>query len=278
MIVNFESNGKTKSLDIPFHASEISFSDFCDFKNFRSQMEDDDQEAETYLMMLPAALETFIPGIRQAGLPSHLERDSGLNLIDFGYTMDIGHELSIMRIYAHVINIIQGYAPLTIPKEFILYKKDYGFTRVKINVDKETETYQVDKQNAVAMMLNLTTGEAIETLEYQRRAAHWMKKTKDIGNIDFELGLTELALLVRKPGELLPADKPGRDKLIKERQELFKNVDLSTVLDLRFFLLATLLDYANSQTLRISGNLPKVTGLKSVRQRRRKGRKLYGRQ
>lgn len=269
MIIRYQLPDLTiQELAIPFHVNELSFAQFCDFRGSRAIFEDPDIEVDEYKAQLTASLENLVPRIRTAGLPFALRQDLELDLIDSGYRIRLGDDLSIMRVYAHIINLINSYTPEEIPEVFTFDRKKLKF--------------EVRRTQVAEALIGLQTGEAIEVLEYQRRASLLMEKQpKDVGNIDFTLGATEMAILVRQKGELLPADKPTRDRFIAQRREIFKRMDLEIILQLRFFFLAALVFYVKTRIIGFSGmDLPRVREIKGgprprliKRKRKRKRRK-----
>jgi hypothetical protein len=135
-----------------------------------------------------------------------------------------GDELTLIRLYAHVLNVINSFVPDKIPETFKFKHKGKSF--------------EIESKPAARMLTGMafTAGEAIEVLEYMKRAQEALKKNpSQEGNIDFTLGLTEIAILVRQKGERLPAERPRLEKFIVLRRELFKSLSLDVVLSIRFF-------------------------------------------
>lgn len=244
-IIYFDEQNSERRLNIPFHPKEITFDKFCDFRTARSVFEDDELEPEEYAAQLTAGLQHLVPGLRTAGLPFALKEDWDRDLIDEHYRIQLNDELSILRIYAHLVTTINGYQVESIPESFTFKHKGKDF--------------EINKTRVAAAMLNKTTGEMIETLEYQRRASILMEdRRRDFGNIDFELGLTELAILVRQPGEELPSDKPTRDRFIEQRRNIFKTVTLDTIIEMRFFFLKSLVESETIRTTAIFGRVHRM--------------------
>lgn len=261
MILIFQVDNERCSIDVPMHPSEIPFSNFCDFKGGENAYWDINKEAEQDatepVNALLNALKCVVSGDLEK-LPFSIPNDDFQTLIDTKYQIKVGDELSILRVYAHFVVMIQEYKPDSIPEIFKL--RWLG------------KKYMVKSGEAARVLAGrpLTTGEAIEVLEYQRRAGKAAElKPGEQGNIEFTLGLTEFAILVRKPGERLPKERKDIDRFITQRQRLFKNLPLDKVIDLRFFLLNALV---KSSLTRITGS--SGTDLRAVagqKQRTRKG-------
>ena len=254
----FEHDNQERWIDVPFHPAEITFEQFCDFRQKEASV-DEETPPEEYLVNKRDSVKILVKGDVDC-LPPSIKGDDVIQMIgeDHRYKIRIGDELSIVRVYAHIINVIQEWKPEKIPQTF-------QFTAGK-------NKFIIRSEEAARVMLDapITTGEVIETLEYQRRASALMEsKPKDIGNIDFNLGLSELSVLVRKEGEELPAKRKDRDKFIERRKRIFRNVPLDTILAIRFFFLNSLLDYG--KTLGSSSSGREVLKAKKERRRKRKG-------
>lgn len=247
-----EVNGERVPIEVPQHLSEIRFVQFCEFREkeqaFWKENEqrensesDPENEALTYLK-LEEAIKVF-SGEGIESVPVSLEGDNFQAMIDAGYRLKIGDEVTLLRYYAHIVTLINGYKPEKIPTTFE-WKSEKG------------KTYKVKSEEAARAIYGtaMTAGEAITVLEYQRRAglSERMGLT-GIGNIEFSLGLTELAILLRRPGEKLPADKRKRDQFIEQRREVFADVTLDVVMSMRFFLLNSLLSCATICNTNFSG-------------------------
>lgn len=242
-------------IEIPQALEEIRFQQFCEFRELESQfwkeneartdengnVQEPEAEALVYLKLEDAIKVFSGPGIECA--PVSIEGDNFQAMIDAGYRLKIGDDVSLLRYYAHIVSLINSYKPEKIPTTFE-WKSDKG------------KTYKVKKDEAARAIYGtaMTAGEAITVLEYQRRAGLAEKKgLAEIGNIEFSLGLTEIAILLRRPGERLPADKRKRDHFIEQRREVFADITLDVVMSLRFFLLNSLLAYATTRNTNFSG-------------------------
>lgn len=261
-------------LTIPFHVSDITFADFCDFQIWEykylesvgalPKYEDDDQDdqddedpdpgkpdppkvkdpAES-IRLLTKAL-SFIYGSGVYDIPLS-EGNRIQDLINSGFNYKPfakADEISLFGLYAHFLNMVTA------------YKTDPSAAKDVFNLDLAGERFVLESKKAARILLGaaLTTGEVIETLEYQRRAGVAIRQNRATeGAIDFNLGLTELAILIRKPGEQLPGSRSDFKAWIQERRQLFAEVRLNVIFDLRFFLLNSLTNYEVTRLLNISG-------------------------
>lgn len=268
MILLFQVDEHGYSIDLPMHLSEVKFSDFCDFKAAENAYWEINKEADPEdpepVSALLRALKCVVRGDLEQ-IPFAGASDSYSDLIETGYQLRIGDEISILRIYAHLVVLVQEYKPETIPETLTLSWLGNAYTV---------------HSGPTARILSgryLTTGEAIEVLEYQRRAGKAVEATPgETGNIEFTLGLTEFAILVRREGEKLPSDRKELTRFINGRQKIFSGLPLDRVMDLRFFLLNALVKSRKTQITGSSGtDLRAVSGSKN-RTRKRNAKKWRG--
>ena len=240
MIVQL-STGTTANLPLTPH--EIKWESHCDFKNdeelyFKALEENDTQGA---IGALSQAL-THIYGAWILDLPFSLDEPTDELFLNH-YTVSLGDDLSLMRLYAHHNTIINTFKP-----------DDLAMKVLKIVAGGEE--YQLDQLKAAKFLTleGLSTGEAIELLEFRRIAEKNLEDKKfGIGNMDFTLGLRELSILMRKKGEALPWKRKDLDNFINSRVQIFRGVTAAEVLTLRFFLINSYLLWLQNQTTNSSG-------------------------
>jgi len=272
MVIRFEEKGQVYAINVPFHPIESSFADFCDFKteeykylelNRLTQEEKRPGRRGNYSLkagrQLVKALSQVVSGDLEQ-IPFSVDAQGEVAKLFDGYMIKPGDELSILRVYAHVVNTYNSYKPELIPE---VYQAEVGGERYYLT------------GNAAQMLLGIgyTAGESFEVMEYQRRANLHVERTPDqVGNIEFNLGLTELALLLRKKGERLPSNETDRENFINERKQVFAEISLDQVFNLRFFLANLLLKTGRQKLTPISGTAPRAQPVKS-RKRKRRGRR-----
>lgn len=249
MILTFQLDGEEKKIDLPFSLKDISFSQFCDFRGLERQYWDltgqDEVDVSKAIDKLVEALSCVVKGDLDA-LPFSGD-ESYEDLIDRSYQVRPESEISIIHVYAHLVVMIQLYKPELINKTFNWNWNNHKF---------------VMNAGPAARVISgrpLTTNESIEVLEYQRRATSITEENpSETGNIDFNLGLTEMAILLRRPGEKLPTDRRHLTKFIAKRKKIFENINLEEVMNIRFFLLSACVNLLETQTTNSSGTAPLV--------------------
>jgi len=141
----------------------------------------------------------------------------------------LGDEVTHMRTYFHLINLINSY--------------EY----------EPVSTFEHDgKKWYVDSIINdrLNTNEYIIGMETERR----LKEVEDTkgdpdGAFEFNLGLRLFACMARLENENIPLDKREREKWLDERMRIFANISMDKVLNVRGFFLSTIQDYAKTLTL-----------------------------
>lgn len=243
----FEQDGERYQVDIPYHLTERTFENWCDFRQAEAKyLEAENSDVGERATLLEKAISHMVPGDLDQ-IPPYIPGDDIEQLVEDRYAVKPGDEISHLRLYAHTVTLIQGYQPEQIPQTF----------RFKFR----KKEFEVKSEPAARVLLSrpFLTGEVIETLEYQRRASlHMDDKPLETGNIDYNLGLTEYAILVRQKKERLPAGKAERERFINKRKHLFKDLDLETVMALRFFFINALMRYATTQASGFFGKAPQA--------------------
>lgn len=272
MKIYFEENRQIHSIDVMFHPCERTFEQFCDFRQAESRYIEASQKArkakpgqaerwrEKAIGHLIGAIRHMVSGALDE-VPIEGPRENVAKLFD-GYTIKAGDELSLWRLYAHTVNTINAYRPEGIPETFSISigGKRYHLSGGVINITAG-QGHKV--------------GEAIEVMEYQRRAEGIVQQNKtEVGNIEFNLGLTELAILMREKGVELPAKEAERAAYIERQKEVFRQATLEDVLKLRFFLGNTFVKTTKHRSIRTFGRHRRAFTRKGKgRQSRRKQRK-----
>lgn len=270
MTLYFKVDGEINQIGHATSCDDIRFDDFCDFRTEEAKYQQairDDKPIEEIQSILADALLNIIPGDVRS-LPFAVS-DTDHELVDTTYQIQLNEEISLLRLYAHYLNMIQAYKPNSIPETFVVNRWPWAKDR-----------YKIKSKPAARMILDrpLNTGEAIECLEWKRITDRAVEaKPLGVGNIEFTYGLTQIALLLRKEGERLPSDRRKLDQFIAQRRTTFQGLPLSVILDIRFFLIAALTNYG---TTRDSGSfgtdlrvVTKPSLLSNKRTKRRRKRK-----
>ena len=247
-------DGQDLTLNIPVTAEEITYGQFCDYQQAEAAFIDANREHnESKPDLVEAALidaVAIIAGPHIHDLPFAIGSESLGTMISGGYQIGFGSDLSVMGIYAHITVLLKtanyhgDLKPDNLPA-FLVIKHD-------------SKSYRVIGQKAARVMTDkaITAGEAIEASEYRRRHSKAVAaRVQDGSALDFTLGLSEFSILVRRPGEQLPADEEKRDAWLVERRKLLADLSLPNVLKVRFFLIPALLKLAQGGN---TSSLPKA--------------------
>ena len=226
---------------VPFHPSEIRWVDEREFRLkqvlFQDSL-DDGSEGDYY--HLAEAISHIIDcdeNYLYEEVPHKVHGDE--DLVDFIFSDN--DEVSLIRLYRHIITVINSYEePFGTDAFEVFYKGDY---------------YKIGQNSYLAAMnleVDLTTAEAVEVMHLKSQFKKVQDKLKeedesittaDLVKSDYKIGLSELAILLKKDGDKLPHFKKSRNDYIKERAEYFKDISYQSVLDVRFFLTNTINDY-----------------------------------
>ena len=115
-------NGTNHRYWFPTAVDQLTFEAFCEFRQ-------DDHKFLNAEEDLAGGLEGMMDAIRHLTkgpiehLPYQIEGDNMADLIKGGYQIEIGDDISIRRVYAHLVVLIQQYTPNQIPKS---YKMRWG--------------------------------------------------------------------------------------------------------------------------------------------------------
>lgn len=237
-------NGNALKLDIPYHCSEILFSEYIDFKAAVQELyadtdveEDPLAEDANELLLISKCVLSVVKVIE--GDISNLE--FGVNedieeLFNEDFTLTFGDSVNLVKLYVHLTTLIEGYKPLQVQNTFQLKVKDEYFF-----------ICPTASERILGLTKPYTVGEVIEVQEFNRKFGKQIEKGDLEGNLAFSLGLHELAVILRKHNERLPVNKKDRASFIKKRVNLFKTLPMTTVIDVRYFFLSILKRFGRTQ-------------------------------
>ncbi len=262
MIIEVKIQDNVLEYDIPFSCREIKFQQFCRFKEYETMyfeaVRNDlpvDEIVELQMLMIGCLVKGDLEAIPYGGDLSAL--------LKIEFQIGMGADFTLTSVYAHLVVLINSYKPESVPDVLKIKHRKHTF---------------VVKRIPVARLMNgrgLTTGESLELMEYQRRATKAMKAgAKGIANIEFSLGLSQMAILVRKKGERLPSSKGERDAFINERREVFKDMTLDVIFDCRYFFSAALLTFRKNRSTGFSSKVHRGPKRRARVMRKRKGKRV----
>lgn len=219
------------SISFPISANDVKIETYVEFcklidnqilaKKKDNVSTDYSEEIELYIQAVVLMCEGDL-----YALPFDLESDVLVGAegfqIDRNATFD---ELSILRLFIHCQNIVLNYTPSFEDVSHFVFNWKHETFYLSGSIGKNLS----DK--------NLTTGEMIEILEFERlKKAETQKEGDADGAIYFTTLLWRFAVMMRKEGEQLPINKSERQKFLEKRIKFFKDLPMSIVLELSFFL------------------------------------------
>lgn len=233
--------GKEHRFEVPLDMSEITFSELLDFQKaellyFKCNETGEGDPAEA----MTKCVSCIVKGPVER-LPFAYPGDGDIQ----GYRFN---PLSVMRLYSHIVYLIREFSDLEAPSK-------------SLRVEYKGESYYLEPHIARrftgAKMYE--TGEVVEIEESDRLLTTEIEENGDPdGIIEFERERRAMAVLLRKNGELLPADVRERKAFIEERSIHFADLPADVVLKVRFFLRSILNDSLIRATINhISGAVRK---------------------
>jgi len=252
MKLRIKHGSRELALDVPLSIDELTFETVIDFKAARErylkesvlpELEEGEEHSYTTLVgSLEKVLAHKLNAIKLVCsgpihiLPWSLEGDG--DLIGENFQLNLGDELSLDRLYAHIVNMIELYEPTVVPADFSIVHHGVKYT--------------IDPREAfnTLMGVSYTAGEALTILELRRQAYKVIDEKGDLdGNLAFNLGIREVCLLLREPGVEVPAFKAERNAFIDAHAPKFRDLSYDIVLNIRFFFLFTIQKYARTKLI-----------------------------
>lgn len=250
--------------NIPMTVEEMTYSQFLDMKAAEKNHSGDFRNV---------IIESIIPYLKDPN--DAYDMPFGEDKEDAQYRpLVVGDDITATGLYLHLLYLIETYKGRVKDKDLI-----YEF-------EHKGEKYQVNERGIKALSgMAFTVGEVVEVLQYQKLYTDMQRQfekqnemqTGQTGIFDldcameFKLGLQEIAVLARKKDEKLPVIKREKDAFIVERMQVFQDLPMSIVLDIRFFLLSGLKKLAATQiTASIFGD---VSGLVKTKQKKKQSQR-----
>lgn len=219
-------------MNLPADVSQITFSQFLDIKAVENK------HRGNWEQIVIETVKLFTEVDEKTEFGKHDSR------------IELGKEFTVVGAYYWIVGMIADYIS-NLPEG----EPQYSFKHkgVKYVVTEDRVHGMTGRKH--------TVGEVIEALHFQQLFEKAASKVEE-GEIfdgdcafEFQLGLREIALICRQPGEKLPIDPGPRKAFLDERMLIFEDLPMHLVLNVRFFLLDTL---KRLETTRITGLFSKV--------------------
>lgn len=207
---------------IPSSFRDVSLSQYISFSKEAALIRED---GHNYIVQMAKAVGEF------TGVDLHELLSANIGDM-YGDTE--GLDGSLRALYSYILKIVSEYKPQLMTPETA------GF-------EYKGELFQIPVilQNTLGglpVLPNISVLEAIECFEVQRISTANIDETGDEnGSILFTYYLRMLAILCRKPGEMIPVSESERERFFNERSKYFKEIPAGVAMDVDFFLSNTLL-------------------------------------
>lgn len=257
--IEFRYKGEKGSIILGTDPEDFTYGEYLDFlkcaERYAAILEKDDPDAfEPELLY--EAVSYLIPG--DIGmLPLYLPDDKKGEALP-----PLTKGLSVFRLYYFLQAVMARHIP-----SFDLSGDDYS-------CEYKGEKFFLKQRRAVNMISDaaVATVEVVETnILYKILKDAVVRNSGDpFGQLEFEADTKMMAILLRREGEELPVNKIKRDAFIRERAEYFKDLPMTVVLDVTFFL--TRISRVLKKSLYIQRSLKErpLSALSKVRMKRSK--------
>lgn len=287
MVIEYINTMNEKgTINIPFSLRELTFSNFIDFKAVEqsymhehvkaalaeAKLNDEELKKEDIkppalsIMLMTeavaaitgAGIHDFDTVLSEKDLQKLFDDNFMLTMQDFGLT-----DLTVQHLYVHILTLINSYKPEQLSSDY------------RISIGGKLYCIQGDAAARALTGIRYTAGEVVTLKNFQRTTALALERAGGYdaeGNLGFNLGLEEVATLLRPVGVKLPWERRERIAFIDSQKELFKDLPLDVIMNIRFFLLNSIKELA--KTLAISFSSTPVKGRLQAGVRRRKGTRI----
>jgi hypothetical protein len=225
--LTIQQDGKEEVFKVPMDPSDITYSDFIDFRKLEEQYFSalqGEEEGEDPEGLITNAVAAVISGPVEI-LPLSLPGDDIEKVVETPFMLD---HLSKLRLYGHIVSIIDQHQP-----EKVNIDKRYA-------VEYKGQTYYLEpieaRRHLLAEDKTYEVGEVTQVEESDRLLTAKIDKYGDPdGILEFERELRAMAVLLRKEEEYLPVNVRARTHFIEKHMKLFAGLPMDVVLNVRFF-------------------------------------------
>lgn len=207
----------------------------------------------------------------------HNAGDDLTEMLENGVDWFDGGDVTLCRLTCHLCNLFKNYIAI-VPPIGDAYQCEYKGDAYYLQPDRVKRLYAlnhpiIDKKASTSRR-GFTTDEVNEISEYQRIFDKKIERKGDPdGALEFQLNLLQLAILLRKDGEMLPRAREERRKWVHERSLHFQQLPMSVVYEVRAFFLGISKYLLTSLILQhTSGKVQRSPNLTALTQRAAKRR------
>ena len=229
-------------LNIPYSASEIAYKDYLPFSKGIEALiaKGEKKEDGSIYVPLEVSIEATVNAVKE-----YYKRDKEALVIieqlpfeSENGGLGFGQTVTILAIYQQIYSLILSFEPKKTKRfSFKLGGSTYEVQNASV---QNFSRYEFNK--AIGLPFDFTGGEIGEILSLRSVIQEQAPQLEgqQLLNLIYTGDIKQLSIVCRKRGEQLPSDFAARQAFINSRMELFKDLDMATILTANFFLSNTI--------------------------------------
>lgn len=195
-------------------------------------------ERPEMLEVLEKSLSVLVKGDMSL-LPIHNDTDEIDDLLGNGVNWLDGEDITLVRLLCYLCNLFSSYIAV-IPPVDVRYQTTYKGEVYYLEPDR-LQRLAVMGAPVIGQVKGFTVDEVNELTEYQRIFDKKIETKGDPdGALEFQLSLLQIAIMLRKDGEVLPRTREARRQWLHDRSLHFKELPMCVVYEVKAFFLRTL--------------------------------------
>lgn len=224
-------------IKVPMTAQEIRYADFLPFHAaVKAMYEEATDTGEGYELSLEKSIEHITAAVNgyfkydKESLATAQELPYDHENSGFGF----GKQITVSAIYWQLYDLIMNYQP----RESKRFSFKLGGSTFEIGNNSISNLAEYEFRKQLKQPLELTGGEVTEVLALRTLIQEQVKEMEGQPKLDliYTGDIRQIAILCRRKAEKLPSGFAERQAFINDRVQLFKDLDMATILDANFFL------------------------------------------
>lgn len=233
---------KKGNINVPMTAQEIRYADFLPYHAaVKAMYSEATDTGEGYELPLEKSIEHITAAVNsyfkydKESLATVQELPFEHEKGGFGF----GKHITVCAIYWQLYDLIMNYQP----KESKRFSFKLGGSTFEIGNNSIGNLAEYEFRKQLKQPLELTGGEVTEVLALRTLIQEQVKEMEGQPKLDliYTGDIRQIAILCRRKAEKLPSGFAERQAFVDARVQLFKDLDMATILDANFFLSDTIM-------------------------------------